>query len=112
MEIALESAIPESEGRQIRPRPAVRVSGTPRSQHSIQVSRARGSLLLCPDISYGHLWPGERPLEGEFSYQRDAARVAGKYSLGIIEDGIPRSQIVQVARTVGPRKERSNVIHP
>ena len=44
-------------------------------------------------------------LEGKFGYQRDAARVAGKYSLGIIEDRVTRSQIVQVARTIGPRKE-------
>ncbi len=50
-------------------------------------------------------------LEGEFGHKSDGASVAGKYRLRVVEDGIARSQIVQIARTVRASDERSNVVH-
>src|SRR5579862_1489621 len=51
-------------------------------------------------------------LEGELRHKSDGACVAGKYSLRVIEDGIARSQVVQIAGAVRAGEERSNVIHP
>ena len=50
-------------------------------------------------------------LEGELGHQSNAASVAGKYRLRIVEDGIAGSEIVQIARAVRPREERGDVIH-
>ena len=50
-------------------------------------------------------------LEGEFGHKSDGTSVAGKYRLRVVEDGIARSQVVQVAGAVRASDERSNVIH-
>ena len=41
----------------------------------------------------------------------NSTSVAGKYRLRIVEDGIARRQVVQIARAVGAGDERGNVIH-
>ena len=49
-------------------------------------------------------------LEGKFGHQSDGASVAGKYRLRVIENGIARSEIVQITRAVRSSQERSYVI--
>jgi len=51
-------------------------------------------------------------LEGYLAHNCDGARVAGKYSLRVIEDCVPRSEIVQIARAVRSGEERGDIIHP
>jgi hypothetical protein len=56
--------------------------------------------LKGPLVCHSHL-----SLEGEFSDQGNGTSIAGEYRLRIIEDGIARSEIVQIARAVRSGEE-------